>query len=157
MGASGQTSIELQSTSAERRPRGGSYDQLPARFRGRGPGAFPFALDRAPLRVRGLAGRAEGRGGGGARPGGCACGLPAGVRMPCIGALRPGGVAVEGGLQRADLQGSAVRRAAAVGQPGQGSAAGRLRLWPACGGAGAAPGGASTGGICRRGGSCGQT
>ena len=39
-----------------------------------------------------------------------------------------------------------------MGQPGQGGAAGRLRLWPACGGAGAARGGASPGGSGRRGG-----
>ena len=38
-----------------------------------------------------------GYGGEGARPGVCACGLPAGVRVPRVGALRPGGVAVDGG------------------------------------------------------------
>jgi len=91
---------ELKSTSAERRPRGGSYGPLPVRFRGRGPGAFPFALARAPLRVQGLAGRKVGSGCGGARPGGCACGMPAGVRVPRVGALRPGGAAVEAGCQR---------------------------------------------------------
>ena len=126
-GASGQTSSELQSTSAERRPRGGSYGPLPVQFRDRGPGAFPFALARAPLRVRGLVGRAVGCGGEGARPVVCVCGLPAGVRVPRVGALRPEGAAVEGGC--CAVNGSPPGSRWILGQGLRGGGPGRPLCW----------------------------
>ncbi len=69
----------------------------PGAIPGSGARRVPVCASRAPLRVRGLVGRAVGCGGEGARPVVCVCGLPAGVRVPRVGALRPGGAAGEGG------------------------------------------------------------